>query len=163
MRHKHAPFGQQVAMFQSTRSSRSATSPSAQPTGSRKFQSALLTERDLAFMFFRLVSHFNPRTPCGARLVALFDIAFFAGVLIHTLLAECDLVPRVGLPELGISIRALLAECDLCTGKDSNPSTNFQSTHSLRSATRPRVSQSAILIFQSARSSRSARKQAVIP
>ena len=78
---------------------------------------------------------FNPRTPCGVRLIFLFGVFVITVVSIHALLAECDITsldvktfnysfnPRTPcgvrlhdiLTHLGVpsvSIHALLAECD---------------------------------------------------
>ena len=60
------------------------------------------------------VCHFNPRTPCGVR----------RGIK--------DKNTTV----LDISIHALLAECDLKYLPNTTSKELFQSTHSLRSATR---------------------------
>ena len=61
-----------------------------------------------------VTNHFNPRTPCGVR---LDDLSF---IFIQT----------------AISIHALLAECDWSCCQLALPQQLFQSTHSLRSATR---------------------------
>ena len=102
---------------------------------------------------------FNPRTPCGVRLnIESSSDEEEEEVSIHALLAECDqwLLSRGYTPT--VSIHALLAECDsnflllFRRGSGFNPRTpcgvrpiprsftppakRFQSTHSLRSATR---------------------------
>ena len=59
------------------------------------------------------VCGFNPRTPCGVRLSLSCFLFCFLPVSIHALLAECDLVFPVSF----------------------SASFQFQSTHSLRSAT----------------------------
>ena len=102
---------------------------------------------------------FNPRTPCGVRLrittnprtlplfqsthslrsaTALDDaIKTVTNVSIHALLAECDVHHRVALRKMRhVSIHALLAECDLKGLHGWATRLKFQSTHSLRSATR---------------------------
>ena len=56
-------------------------------------------------------------------------------VSIHALLAECDLITHRMLALVAVSIHALLAECDLPI-HPSSTRPEFQSTHSLRSATR---------------------------
>ena len=87
------------------------------------------------------------------------NAALFPPVSIHALLAECDLLSIEDGDQHGVSIHALLAECDteflmpLPRYAGFNPRTpcgvrrlscknplnysRFQSTHSLRSATRP--------------------------
>ena len=125
--------------FQSTHSLRSATGDCAS--------------------YSSVSSSFNPRTPCGVRLnIESSSDEEEEEVSIHALLAECDqwLLSRGYTPT--VSIHALLAECDLYHGhlphrrNGFNPRTPcgvrlaisnsamssemFQSTHSLRSATR---------------------------
>ena len=103
---------------------------------------------------------FNPRTPCGVRLVYLsyclslqrfqsthslrsatatskFN-CFTICVSIHALLAECDRLTRAIFAPLSVvSIHALLAECDYKNYLSTIVDKKFQSTHSLRSATAP--------------------------
>ena len=103
-------------------------------------------------------SGFNPRTPCGVRRNKAFwrpDSRKFQSthslrsatqhnpnqkeqdnVSIHALLAECDTSWRELPAQRAVSIHALLAECDLAIVLIHNPKGLFQSTHSLRSATR---------------------------
>ena len=125
--------------FQSTHSLRSATGDCAS--------------------YSSVSSSFNPRTPCGVRLnIESSSDEEEEEVSIHALLAECDqwLLSRGYTPT--VSIHALLAECDsnflllFRRGSGFNPRTpcgvrqlakhftavvsQFQSTHSLRSATR---------------------------
>ena len=56
--------------------------------------------------------HFNPRSPCGERLVCHLPIPFVMGISIHALLAESDRVDLFPAPRAAISIHALLAESD---------------------------------------------------
>ena len=102
---------------------------------------------------------FNPRTPCGVRLPRLdmgIDISPFQSthslrsatwprrrqknsrpVSIHALLAECDRFYRTRNRRCSyVSIHALLAECDAGWLLQQKDPLKFQSTHSLRSATR---------------------------
>ena len=168
-------------MFQSTHSLRSAThkprlladqvdvsihallAECDTPRGLKMLQDkvsihALLAECDL-LMWFGLVpkQSFNPRTPCGVRLVNDSSIpqsvrfqsthslrsATFPGILtkckpivsIHALLAECD----AGRHEYWSLSRCFnpRTPCGVRRGGRFTPfnSTTFQSTHSLRSAT----------------------------
>ena len=78
---------------------------------------------------------FNPRTPCGVRLLLAEYEQAVDVVSIHALLAECDFFTRPGEWEELVSIHALLAECDLSLAASLALTTQFQSTHSLRSAT----------------------------
>ena len=103
----------------------------------------------------------------------------FCEVSIHALLAECDSPVSVAPPDTGVSSHALLAECDSAyTGasheyaRGFNPRTpcgvrlgttiglahacEFQSTHSLRSATSHLPPLPCIEPFQSTHSLRSA-------
>ena len=57
-------------------------------------------------------------------------------VSIHALLAECDAVNKPSRKTKYVSIHALLAECDTVAGAPNAGKRVFQSTHSLRSATR---------------------------
>ena len=80
-------------MFQSTHSLRSATI-SMNPYDNWKIVSihALLAECDLCGGQARPISHsFNPRTPCGVRLIYPSGEVEMIKVSIHALLAECDL------------------------------------------------------------------------
>ena len=79
---------------------------------------------------------FNPRTPCGVRLFPGSIHHVGEGVSIHALLAECDSVginlrrpmlsfnPRT---PCGVRLQTGTTPCGICS---------FQSTHSLRSATK---------------------------
>ena len=101
---------------------------------------------------------FNPRTPCGVRqyfsLIAIRDTSFQST---HSLRSATKALIK-GAFRRGVSIHALLAECDLSITRKQTPaasfnprtpcgvrplssisgviSPEFQSTHSLRSATR---------------------------
>ena len=100
---------------------------------------------------------FNPRTPCGVRLVYSPPLTGTSKVSIHALLAECDTRPDCGCPRSFVSIHALLAECDRFGDTGGQAASLFQSTHSLRSAT-PSVTQPSHKSgkFQSTHSLRSA-------
>ena len=148
-------------MFQSTHSLRSATSPAGNvETVMEVSIHALLAECDflvfLGFKLFHVVSihallaecdvksskgatpgqRFNPRTPCGVRLSGGGNVETVMEVSIHALLAECDIPPGLG-SSGGRSFNPR-TPC----GVRPNPSYRthlnfwFQSTHSLRSATR---------------------------
>ena len=121
---------------------------------------ALLAESDHLPRFPGLqCCYFNPRSPCGERqLLALRweDIDRFQSTLslrratsgmryriihhiisIHALLAESDMARKVLPPNpFRISIHALLAESDVMTISMAIWSSTFQSTLSLRRATR---------------------------
>ena len=56
-------------------------------------------------------------------------------VSIHALLAECDGYRLEGMVLEHVSIHALLAECDASQNDPDRIDEEFQSTHSLRSAT----------------------------
>ena len=101
---------------------------------------------------------FNPRTPCGVRHQTVAHTGIFAGFQSTHSLRSATFCEEMGLPMYDVSIHALLAECDntLPDGPLLPPSFNprtpcgvrpeysrvpspvprFQSTHSLRSATR---------------------------
>ncbi len=126
----------QLARFQSTHSLRSATNRQLAcllPTGVSIH--ALLAECDLGMTRRRAtMTCFNPRTPCGVRLVrrairshksrfqsthslrsateeaCLVELGL--KVSIHALLAECDVQGGESTFFLSVSIHALLAECD---------------------------------------------------
>ena len=89
-----------------------------------------------------IVDNFYPRSPCGERLIALFDFPVVPAISIHALLAESDFIgplifsvqphfyPRSPCGErrgmgsqagsyLGISIHALLAESDSKSAQNS--------------------------------------------
>ena len=111
----------------------------------------------MSLPILRWDSGFNPRTPCGVRRLCLSDNDICEIVSIHALLAECDPLASDFFPLPEVSIHALLAECDRCyrlwslgtgcfnprtpcgvrlqQGLDTASISQFQSTHSLRSAT----------------------------
>ena len=146
--------------FQSTHSLRSATRQTRQDAAAYPVSiHALLAECDMCTAgVSRRKKRFNPRTPCGVRLVAfgvLFQIGGFnprtpCGVRLNTTRKSNALnafqsthslrsaTAGPGGESLGeiVSIHALLAECDLPPSRISWISWLFQSTHSLRSATR---------------------------
>ena len=84
--------------------------------------------------YFPLLHGFNPRTPCGVRLVYKpvspsipefqsthslrsatlnrITVRIAQLVSIHALLAECDIKKLMDDPDTKVSIHALLAECD---------------------------------------------------
>ena len=83
-----------------------------------------------------LVPHFNPRTPCGVRLM----IGLYAGlrreISIHAPLAGCDIqCVEHRLQGSFISIHAPLAGCDGHASVSPPSCALFQSTHPLRGAT----------------------------
>ena len=82
-------------------------------------------------------SRFNPRTPCGVRLMSnLEDNILTAFQSTHSLRsATSALFPSSACPQ--VSIHALLAECDVQMVRGLPLKMRFQSTHSLRSATAP--------------------------
>ena len=83
-----------------------------------------------------LITDFNPRSPCGERLLYLHVLRPGRCISIHALLAESDLtVSSAAGSETGISIHALLAESDIVRGKTICFADRFQSTLSLRRAT----------------------------
>ena len=133
---------------------------------------ALLAECDICLLTLPKVQGcFNPRTPCGVRPSTSSVMTPSFPVSIHALLAECDNSSSIGAMPREVSIHALLAECDPvsrlqarlpdsfnprtpCGVRRSvfvstNPAVEFQSTHSLRSATsrmRYRASKSGVSI-----------------
>ena len=119
---------------------------------------ALLAECDIFWIqLVNVPRGFNPRTPCGVRLETLapmtptpqfqsthslrsatygpLDMETFLRVSIHALLAECDRfrhpIPRV---VCGFNPRTPCGVRQVCEGGLKVPG-QFQSTHSLRSAT----------------------------
>ena len=110
---------------------------------------------------------FNPRTPCGVRLSTLCpqppSVRFQST---HSLRSATDQPESIN-PSAGVSIHALLAECDrrarrhgektggfnprtpcgvrLKTSRSGSLAYQFQSTHSLRSATTRTISQATSL------------------
>ncbi len=159
MRPGPGPGWSKTSRFQSTHSLRSATQLDENP-GDKALVSihALLAECDGADSFrLGITPGFNPRTPCGVRQ----DTVIFASenVLFQSTHSLRSATEEACLVELGlkVSIHALLAECDSVRRKPApgpccfNPRTpcgvrpmdngdikdtdQFQSTHSLRSAT----------------------------
>ena len=147
------------ALFQSTHSLRSATNPADIYTFLQTVSiHALLAECDRRQVGVQLSPHcFNPRTPCGVRPVPAFcPLCFSPFQSTHSLRSATSKYTGA-CHEYAVSIHALLAECDfhvehLCNRVSGfNPrtpcgvrlastrahvtSTQFQSTHSLRSAT----------------------------
>ena len=160
-----AVFAGRFRRFQSTHSLRSAT-PVVADLAAFEVVSihALLAECDKGGSHEPgSTGSFNPRTPCGVRLLVDVIRISNAEVSIHALLAECDFwltlsglamlrfqsthslrsaTPSGTLELYGfiVSIHALLAECDGWLTEEALAATKFQSTHSLRSATRMRGS-----------------------
>ena len=151
--------GARTSRFQSTHSLRSATVGTYLTLSPFWFQSTHSLRSATSCFSVRPASQtgFNPRTPCGVRLMAIWSLnrtVRFQST--HSLRSATGLV--IGLSSTrAVSIHALLAECDgRCLGTMSfhgsfNPRTPcgvrpdtgtgttgrrmFQSTHSLRSAT----------------------------
>ena len=123
-------------------------------------------------------SDFNPRSPCGERLVDSFDVpavmsfqstlslrratsvclksVFSFGISIHALLAESDRFFHDASWRQSISIHALLAESDPLLWMFPAQSHGFQSTLSLRRATRYGTADNVTGVFQSTLSLRRA-------
>ena len=140
---------------------------------------ALLAECDIFWIqLVNVPRGFNPRTPCGVRLETLapmtptpqfqsthslrsatygpLDLATFLRVSIHALLAECDLFPRkISSGEPGFNPRT---PCGVRRNRAGigNSFGEFQSTHSLRSATGFFWNCKCSMWFQSTHSLRSA-------
>ena len=119
---------------------------------------ALLAECDFSGMECAPpVTGFNPRTPCGVRHAeAAYEVTGWLFQSTHSLRSATILIFSLAICQK-VSIHALLAECDACAlshcshATGFNPrtpcgvrlactrahvtSTQFQSTHSLRSAT----------------------------
>ena len=57
--------------------------------------------------------NFNPRTPCGVRLVLVVRFGFSATISIHAPLAGCDMMSTEQRKQQNISIHAPLAGCDM--------------------------------------------------
>ena len=160
VRQRNKTMSNQINLFQSTHSLRSATSMivSISPAAVVSIH-ALLAECDRLPTFPRMPSfRFNPRTPCGVRLSygqvnnwmskfqSTHSLRSATGPLSQGQLATerfnprtpCGVRPHIRLMEAlscTVSIHALLAECDIWALKIPNQSSSFQSTHSLRSAT----------------------------
>ncbi len=169
-----------VVRFQSTHSLRSATGGGQaesreagvsihallaecdavnKPSRKTKYVSihALLAECDhKASCPFPACECFNPRTPCGVRLLLIGIFLSIGVVSIHALLAECD--PLMRCSELLNSCFNPRTPCGVrrcCTSKKQK-FMKFQSTHSLRSATRHAGHDPPDETFQSTHSLRSA-------
>ena len=148
-----------VFRFQSTHSLRSATG-NLTPASGMPWVSihALLAECDfIGLIVTILLQSFNPRTPCGVRLVRQCVIASLEAFQSTHSLRSATNNAKLHSSKGGVSIHALLAECDgplvvnNPDGSGFNPRTpcgvrlgrrnfyvafaGFQSTHSLRSAT----------------------------
>ena len=150
-----------LLMFQSTHSLRSATRRRNSHMGSLRVSiHALLAECDLMLTVTNEVCKgFNPRTPCGVRRTTKHqnkgNIMFQSTHSLRS--ATCN--HATGTKPCEVSIHALLAECDVsmvamcvllacfnprtpCGVRRDSPRRmilvyQFQSTHSLRSATQP--------------------------
>ena len=79
--------------------------------------------------------HFNPRTPCGVRLLRLSVILAAVVISIHAPLAGCDGEKFLLFLPINISIHAPLAGCDAAARVQKGGRRVFQSTHPLRGAT----------------------------
>ena len=101
--------------------------------------------------------YFNPRAPCGARLVALHKGGGKPGISIHALREGCDLRSALGLfGSEGISIHAPHAGRDVETYVLISRKLLFQSTRPVRGATSGIGISSAAIVFQSTRPVRGA-------
>ena len=146
--------------FQSTLSLRRATNSDSTPASTAVISiHALLAESDpVGVRLPDLAGNFNPRSPCGERLLAHVPTLLMIWISIHALLAESDedgstvdasgdhFNPRSPCGERPqcledarkvecISIHALLAESDYTRPPGGGPGDQFQSTLSLRRAT----------------------------
>ena len=105
-----------TASFLSTLSLRRATvSFMLYDTSSLIFLSTLSLRRATCVVSVQIGGnvYFYPRSPCGERLIALFDFPIVPAISIHALLAESDWWLRCWqLAAQDISIHALLAESD---------------------------------------------------
>ena len=125
------------AWFQSTHSLRSATPAPLQYFRRNQFQSthSLRSATVLVAQAADGIAGFNPRTPCGVRLISAGNDETPLMVSIHALLAECDQLRR----EIPHDRRSFnpRTPCGVRPGIPSSPGRpcKFQSTHSLRSAT----------------------------
>ena len=112
---------------------------------------------DVANTLINIERNFNPRTPCGVRLMSAAprlstgkfqsthplrgatedDVMRYnsINISIHAPLAGCDAEDYVTRKEFDISIHAPLAGCDLLRASQRLRSIQFQSTHPLRGAT----------------------------
>ena len=123
--------------FQSTHSLRSATETvKSNNTVLAVSIHALLAECDrLGKLFHSRIGGFNPRTPCGVRLIGYCDCYPPNGFQsTHSLRSATKTANAITLNK-SVSIHALLAECDFLFCHEPLQAILFQSTHSLRSAT----------------------------
>ena len=97
---------------------------------------ALLAECDLHYhITLNYVQRFNPRTPCGVRLLALLQVSRLTRFQSTHSLRSATQDDAGFHPGHEVSIHALLAECDRRYADTTLQKSKFQSTHSLRSAT----------------------------
>ena len=148
-----------LCTFQSTHPLRGATPFLPDAVKCRRFQSTHpLRGATVSSLPMRSLStNFNPRTPCGVRLIA--EDAFPAiitfqsthplrgatrlragstaggNISIHAPLAGCDYNEYKAMRQEQISIHAPLAGCDVPNITKKPPRLEFQSTHPLRGAT----------------------------
>ena len=144
--------------FQSTHSLRSATHCGRKGYSMTDVSiHALLAECDSVMVSAKSTrDSFNPRTPCGVRHSDIARLWKAVNVSIHALLAECDSFNLAGRvddrsfnPRTPCGVR-------LSFNFDVNELTQFQSTHSLRSATISLIVSTSPEGFQSTHSLRSA-------
>ena len=110
------------------------------PRAARGFQSTLSLRRaTFPIAPFTTVNYFNPRSPCGERPDRTKLHYSNRVISIHALLAESDIdiIPSIS-ANRAISIHALLAESDDRLDAILSSPARFQSTLSLRRATRAR-------------------------
>ena len=95
--------------------------------------------RLVSFGIVNVPHGFNPRTPCGVR-QAIYDYATDSGMFqsTHSLRSATPCLGKYRQQGM-VSIHALLAECDSEIINGEQPGNEFQSTHSLRSATKKLV------------------------
>ena len=86
-----------------------------------------------------MIIHFNPHLPCGRRLVCLQADFEYENISIHTFLAEGDISELDFSEEVAISIHTFLAEGDYYPILGEELHEEFQSTPSLRKATKTRM------------------------
>ena len=126
-----------LSSFQSTHSLRSATRNFSAYCGDEAVSiHALLAECDLhTFPSAFAVRGFNPRTPCGVRPNPRSRYSWYSSVSIHALLAECDRPGNHG--DRGIRGFNPRTPCGVRPASLAltTQTRQFQSTHSLRSAT----------------------------
>ena len=137
VRQKSVLVEAKTRLFQSTHSLRSATLLFRGVREHRRVSiHALLAECDAKQLQTTPNRRsFNPRTPCGVRLIAGFILFCNNVVSIHALLAECDSAKLAGKTEgLGFNPRTPCGVRRLGNHVDAG-CFPFQSTHSLRSAT----------------------------